>query len=360
MTVLDTFSSNASPSYRLSRRFRPTRLLAAAVTAVCVGLFVIFGWWLLKWGVLDATFDPQARQAECMAASGACWSVIANRWRLIFFGLYPHEQHWRSAAACMIMMATIVASCMPALWTAERLAATWLSGFIGFYVLMAGGVFGLPQIREEQWGGLSLTLFTFAASVIAGMPLAILLALLRNSSMPWIAKLTGLMIDTVRALPLLSILFTFAIILPFVLPDFAKGEKLYRVILGLTLYFAVYQAEIIRGGMQAVPKGQDEAARALGLPYSKRMTVIILPQAFKFALPATINQFVVTFMETSLVTVVGFFDLLASANAAYRTGEWTFAFAEVYVFIGAIYFAVVFSLSRYGAFLERRMNKDIR
>ncbi len=359
MTVLG-HSGGVARSTSAFRNLRSDQMVTMGVTAICIGLFAMCGWWLLKWGVIDATFDPEARHTECMAAAGACWSVIANRWRLIFFGLYPYEQHWRSALACIIMVATIIASCLPALWTAKRLAVTWLSGFIGFYVLMSGGVLGLPLVREEQWGGLSLTLFTFASSAIIGMPLAILLALLRASKMPWIARMTGLIIDTVRALPLLSILFTFAIILPFVLPEFAKGEKLYRVILGLTLYFAVYQAEIIRGGMQAVPKGQDEAARALGLPYGRRMAVIMLPQAFKIALPATVNQFVVTFMETSLVTVVGFFDLLASANAAYRTGEWTFAFAEVYIFISAIYFAVVFSLSRYGAFLERKMNKDQR
>ena len=188
------------------------------------------------------------------------------------------------------------------------------------------------------------------------MPLAIGLALLRRSEYPVIARVSGWIIDTIRSLPLLSILFTCAIVLPFMLPGFLIGEKLYRVVFGAALFFAAYQAEIIRGGFQGIPKGQEEAAKALGLSYWQRMGRIVLPQAFRLALPATINQFVIAFMETSLIVVVGFMELLAAGNTAFKTGEWKFAYAEVYVFIAAIYFAFVFGLSRYGAYLEARMN----
>jgi general L-amino acid transport system permease protein len=188
------------------------------------------------------------------------------------------------------------------------------------------------------------------------MPLAIVLALMRRSDLPVIAKVTGWLIDAVRSLPLLSLLFTFAIVLPFMLPDMLVGPKLYRVIAAEALFFAAYQAEIIRGGFQGVPKGQEEAAKALGLSYAQRMGRILLPQAFRLALPATINQIVITFMETSLVVVVGFVELLAAANTAFQTGEWKFAYVEVYAFISLIYFAFVFGLSRYGAYLEGRMN----
>jgi len=138
-------------------------------------------------------------------------------------------------------------------------------------------------------------------------------------------------------------------------PPGFQGEKLYRVIAGFALFFAVYQAEIIRGGIQSIPVGQDEAAKALGLSYWQRVRMIILPQAFRYALPPTINQIVTTFKETSLVVIVGFFEIMASGNAAYGTGEWTFAYVEVYAFIAMIYFAFVFTLSRYGAYLERVM-----
>lgn len=331
------------------------RLLSVLLSAACLSMLIWVGWLCFEWAFWNATVSSDARQAECVAGGGACWSVIVNRWRLIFFGLYPFEEHWRSVAACSIIVVTVILSCVPALWTATRLGILWLVGFASFYILMRGGLFGLSLIREEQWGGLSLTLFIFSASVLIGMPLAVVLALLRDTKLPWISKPTGLIIDTIRSLPLLSILFAFAVVLPFMLPDMMVGEKLYRVIVAYALYFAAYQAEIIRGGLQGVPKGQDEAAKAMGMSYRHRMAYVLLPQAFRTSLPATINQFVVAFMETSLVVVVGFFDLLASGNAAYRTAEWTFAFVEVYAFIAAIYFIFSFGLSQYGAYLERRM-----
>jgi len=325
------------------------------LTLVCVGILGTAAWLLLDWGLLHATFLGTARQPECASAGGACWSIIANRWRLIFFGLYPYEEHWRSAIACLIVVVTVFLSCLPAFWTAKRLSALWIISYVTFMIFMKGGIFGMPLIREEQWGGLALTLFVFVSTVIIGMPAAIVLALLRNSDMPLIARVTGVMIDAVRSVPLLSILFTFALVIPFMLPTFLVGEKLYRVIAGSALFFAAYQAEIIRGGMQGVARGQDEAAKALGIKYWHRVSRISLPQAFRNALPATINQVVITFMETSIVVIVGFFDLLASANTAFGTGEWSFAYAEVYVFVAAIYFVFVFGLSRYGAYLEKRL-----
>lgn len=234
--------------------------------------------------------------------------------------------------------------------------ARYTLGTVIFYTLMRGGVFGLVPVNEQQWGGLPLTLFIFVATAVIGMPLAIGLALLRRSDYPVIARVSGWIIDTIRSLPLLAILFTCAIVLPFMLPGFLIGEKLYRVLFGAALFFAAYQAEIIRGGFQGIPKGQEEAAKALGLTYWQRTFRIVLPQAFRLALPATINQFVIAFMETSLIVVVGFMELLAAGNTAFKTGTWKFAYAEVYVFVAAIYFVFVFGLSRYGAYLEARMN----
>lgn len=327
----------------------------AVISALCL---LLLGWLaglLLDWALLSAVFSADAGPDACRAADGACWAVIDARWRLILFGLYPHEEHWRSGIACAIVVVMTVLTCLPAFWSAPRLAAVWLGGFAAFYVLMRGGVLGLTPVPEQQWGGLSLTVFIFVATALVGMPLSVLLALMRRSKLPWISRTVGVIIDTVRSLPLLSILFTFAIVLPFVLPRWLDSDKLYRVIAGSALFFAAYQAEIIRAGMQGVAKGQEEAAEALGMSYWQRMALIVLPQAFKNALPATINQFVITFKETSLVIIIGFFEILASGNAAYGTGDWTFAYKEVYAFIALVYFGFVFSLSRYGAFLERRM-----
>ncbi|MGH1353596.1 MAG: amino acid ABC transporter permease [Thalassovita sp.] len=313
-------------------------------------------WSLLGWAVLEATFG--ANKSDVCRENlhgGACWSVVSTRWRIVLFGLYPFEEQWRSGIACAVMALIIVLSCVPWFWSAKRLPVLWISGFTVFYVLMRGGYFGLVEVAEQNWGGLSLTLFIFAGVSILGMPLAICFALLRRSELPWIARTMALVIDTIRSLPLLSIMFTFAIVLPFVLPSWAAGDKLYRVIVGYALFFACYQAEIIRGGMQALPAGQEEAAKALGLGYWFRIGYIVLPQAFRNALPPTINQFVITFKETSLVTIIGFFDVMASGRAATGTAEWNFAVIEMYVFVGLIFFVFVFSLSRYGAYLERRL-----
>ncbi|AEQ53787.1 amino acid ABC transporter permease [Pelagibacterium halotolerans] len=325
------------------------------ITVISVGALLLLVWQVVNWGLFDATFSPDARQAECAAKGGACWSVIANRWRIILFGLYPFPEHWRSGLACLVVVVVVVLSCIPYFWTARRLSITWLVGYGTFYVLMKGGVLGLPLVREAQWGGLALTLFIFTTMAVIGMPLSIAFALMRNSRLYWISRPMGVIIDGVRALPNVSILFTFAVVLPFMMPDMLVGEKLYRVIAGFILFFAAYQAEIIRGGMQAVAGGQEEAAKALGLSYRHRISRIVLPQAFHSALPATINQFVMFFMETTLVSIIGFSDLMSSARTAFSSGEWTFAFIEVYVFIAVIYFVFVFSLSRYGAYLERRM-----
>lgn len=355
-TTTRTAITPAQPGWlkTVRKRYFPTPL-QAVISTVCIVLLVWIIWGILSWAVLNAVFTTEGGPAACKEAAGACWSVIANRWRIILFGLYPFEEQWRSALACIVVVVMVVLSCVPAFWTAKRLAGVWIIGTAIFYTLMKGGILGLTYIGEERWGGLALTLFIFVATCLIGFPLSIVLALMRRSNLPVISKGIGLFIDAVRSLPLISILFAFAVVVPFMLPDILQGGKLYRVIVGAALFFAAYQAEIIRGGLQGVAKGQDEAAMSLGIGYWNRVSKILLPQAMRNALPATINQFVISFKETSLVIVVGFFEILASGNAAYGTGEWTFAYREVYAFIALIYFVFVFSLSRYGAYLERRM-----
>jgi general L-amino acid transport system permease protein len=305
------------------------------------------------WAVLDAVWSV-ADKDRCRETGGACWSVIEARGRLILFGLYPFDQHWRSTLACLAIVLTMGLSCIPWFWGLKRLPVLWLAGFGTFMLLMYGGLFGLPVVTTEQWGGLSLTVFIFASVVVIGMPLSVILALARRSHLPVIRAVASGIIDVVRSLPLLTILFAAAVVVPFVVPDWAQGDKLGRVILAFALFFACYQAEIIRAGLQAIPPGQEEAAAALGMKYWSRAFDILLPQAFRNSLPSTINQFVITFKETSIVTIIGFFEVMASGNAAVGTGDWSGQYIEVYVFVGAIYFLFVFGLSRYGAYLERR------
>jgi general L-amino acid transport system permease protein len=345
------------PLGRLRKDYFST-LGQSSLTVLCIGFIGLLVWKVLFWAFVGAVWTgaPEA----CRGAAGACWAVISDRYRLILFGLYPYAEQWRSALACLAILLTVIFSCIPIFWSAIRLSTVWILGFATFYILMKGGVVGLPLVLETQWGGLALTTFVFSSTVLIGMPLAIVLALLRRSKLPVIASGTALLIDGIRSLPLVSILFTAAIILPLTLPDFLVGDKLYRVIMGAAVFFAVYQAEIIRGGMQALPPGQEEASAALGLNYWQTVSRIVLPQAFRYALPPTINQVVIAFMETALIVILGFFEVTASGNAAFSAGGWNAAYVEVYCFVALIYFTFTFSLSRYGAYLERKLKNSSR
>jgi general L-amino acid transport system permease protein len=345
--------------FRLRRRHAAglLNLVVCAVALGCIG-WALFH--LVDWAILRGIWNSEDGAACRVPEAGACWAVIHARWRIIVFGLYPHDEQWRSAIACAVIVATGICSCIPWFWSAIRLACLWLAGFGIFTVLMSGGVLGLSKIAVGSWGGLSLTLYVFASVSILGMPIAILLALMRQSKLPWISGTIAFIIDGIRALPLLAVMFTAAVVLPFGLPDWLVGEKLYRIIIAFALYFGCYQAEIIRGGMQSIPAGQDEAAKALGMTYWHRMAYIVLPQAFKNALPPTINQFVIAFLETSLIVIIGFFEVLASGNAAFGTARWGIAKIEVYIFVAVIFFVFTFGLSRYGAYLEQRLAINVK
>lgn len=308
----------------------------------------------IDWAVFDAIWRVENRDM-CGYDAGACWAVIESRGRLILFGLYPYEEQWRSTLACLTVIVTIALSCLPRFWSVRRLPILWIAGFGIFVLLMRGGFAGLELVTSEQWGGLSLTIFIFSGVFVIGMPLAILFALARRSSLPLIAKSFGFFIDIVRSLPLLTILFAAAVVVPLLIPDWLQGNKLMRVVMAFAIFFAAYQAEIIRAGLQSTVRGQEEAALALGMPYWSLVVDILLPQAFRNTLPSTINQAVITFKETSIVTIIGFFEVMASGNAAIGTGEWGNQYVEVYVFLALIYFFFVFGLSRYGAWLETRM-----
>ncbi|ALL68421.1 Amino acid ABC transporter, permease protein [Paraburkholderia caribensis MBA4] len=264
------------------------------------------------------------------------------------------EEQWRSALASLIAITTLAVACMPRMWNAARMLPVWLSGYLLFLLFIHGGVLGLVVVPSSRWGGLTLTLFIYITVIAFGLPLAIGLALLRQSHYPLFRHMTAFVVDITRSLPLLTILFSATVIVPLMLPHALEGDKLTRSLMGFTFFFACYQSEIVRGGLQAVGRGQVEAAQALGLSFWNTTALITLPQAFRIAMPATINQFVITFKETSLVIIVGLFDLMASAQAAFHSGEWSAFHTEVYVVVALIYFIGSFTLSRYGKYVERR------
>ncbi len=335
-----------------------TRAFSTPFDSVMTILFALLLAWMavtaINWAFINAVWRAEDVDL-CRESAGACWSVIDARHRLILFGLYPYELHWRSTLACVAIIVTVILSCLPVFWTLRRLSTLWIAGFGSYFLLMEGSLIGLQQVTTDQWGGLALTLFLFSSVVLIGMPMGLGLALARRSKLPVVSYGALLLIDFIRSLPLLTTLFTAAVVIPLLLPDWLQGDKIWRVILAFALFFACYQAEIFRGGFQAIPKGQEEAGRALGMSTLQILSKIVLPQVFRHALPSTINMVVVTFKETAIVIIIGFFDILASANAAFGTGQWAPYYMEVYVFVGLIYWLFIFSLGQYGEYLKRRM-----
>ena len=344
---------SSSPAQWLKRRAFATPT-DTAMSVVFFALLLYVAYWVLDWAFFSAVWGAESAE-HCPEAGGACWSVIAARHRLILFGLYPFDLHWRSTLACAAIVLTVILSCVPWFWSGRRLALLWIAGFGSYYLLMEGSPIGLEQVTTDQWGGLALTLFLFSTVVLIGMPMGLGLALARRSKLPVVSYGVAILIDFIRSLPLLTTLFTAAVVIPILLPEWLHGDKIWRVIIAFALFFACYQAEVFRGGFQAIPKGQYEAGQALGLSYWRILDKIVLPQVFRHALPSTINMVVVTFKETAIVIIIGFFDVLASANAAFGTGEWAPYYIEVYAFVGLIYWVFIFSLSQYGEYLKRRM-----
>lgn len=323
-----------------------------SLVLLVVGLAVLGS--IVRWALIDSVWR-ETYDGQCASVSGACWAVIQARYRLIFFGLYPYEEHWRSAAACIVALSIVALSCLPWFWTLRRLLAIWLVGTATFVLLMRGGIFGLLPVTTDKWGGLALTLFVYLSTVIIGVPLGIVLALARQSELPAVRLVVTMTIDFFRSIPILAVVFCAALFVPFVLPAWLNPDTLYRVVAAFAVFFSCYYAMIVTGGMQTVTRGQYDAAAALGLGYWHTRLLVILPQALRSALPATINHMVITLKETSVLIIVGMFELTASGNAALQSGAWQQYYIEVYIFVSLIYFTLSFSLSRYGAYLERRM-----
>lgn len=307
---------------------------------------------LLSWGLLNAQWSGDA--AACREAGGACWALVDQRHRLMLFGLYPYDQHWRPLLAIAILVALLGTSALRRFWRPALLWA-WGGGFVAIGVLMWGGVLGLPYVETDQWGGLPLTLALAVLGIALAFPLSILLALGRRSDLPVIRALSVGYIELVRGVPLVSVLFMASVMFPLFLPEGVTIDKLLRALVGMTLFTAAYLAEAVRGGLQAIPRGQEEAADALGLGYWRKMRLIILPQALRLVIPPIVNQFITCFKDTSLVTIVGLYDLLAATKAALADPEWRPFFVEGYLAAAVIYWWFCFFMSRYSQWLERQL-----
>lgn len=334
---------------------------SAALTLLLGGLLLHLGWQVWQWGVVAAVWGADSAQCQAVRGSGACWGVVAEKWRVIVFGRYPYAEQWRPAVASLLLMGLVFASLI--LWRkgSRWLLALWLAGLPAGFVLMYGGVLGLTVVSTDQWGGLPLTLLLATLAVVGAFPLGVLLALGRASSLPIFRALCTVYIELVRGVPLITVLFMAAFLFPLFLPEGTSVDVLLRVLVAMVLFAAAYLAEVVRGGLQAIPQGQYEAARALGLGYWQMQRHVILPQALSSVVPGLMNNFISTFKDTSLVTIVSLYELTGALGLA-LDGDlaWKAYKLEGYLFIAAVYFVFCYSLSRYSRWVEQQLAQGRR
>ncbi|MCE2878568.1 MAG: amino acid ABC transporter permease [Comamonadaceae bacterium] len=324
-------------------------------TLIVGGLLLWYLPGLLNWAVFSAFWRPDAQACHAVEV-GACWGVVAEKYRLIIFGRYPFDEQWRPLVATVLMMTLLVVSCIRIFWK-PWLALVWVVGLWVFFWLMLGGM-GLSKVETDRWGGLPLTLLLATLSIAMAFPLALLVALGRRSDLPAIRTLCTLYVELIRGVPLISVLFMASFMFPLFMPQGTKIDVLIRVLAGITLFAAAYMAEVIRGGLQAIPKGQVEAAASLGLSYWQTQRKIVLPQALAMVVPGIMNNFIAIFKDTSLVTIVSLYELTGALGLALNSdADWRPYKIEGYVFIALIYFSFCFAMSRYSLWVEREVNK---
>ena len=332
------------------------------VTLVLGYLIVRAGIGLFQWGYWNAVWTvPENQTDACRSArgAGACWAVIREKYRFILFGTYPFAEQWRPAAAIGVFVALYFASAQRRWWRKE-LALVWVAMLTWIGWLMWGGIFGLSFTPQDRWGGLPVTLILATFGLALGFPLGILVALGRRSELPAIKSLCVLYVELIRGVPLVSLLFMASVMFPLFMPDGVNIDKLLRAEIAIILFAGAYLAEVVRGGLQAVPKRQFEGADALGLSYWKKTLLIVLPQALRHVIPPLVNSFIAFFKDTSLVLIIGIFDLLTTAKTAIVDPAWQGYSVEVYIVVGLIYFGFCFAMSRYSQRLETEARSSQR
>jgi len=328
--------------------------LSTAVTLLLAYLIIRYSISFVEWAFFNAIWqvpvvNGQAQTAACreIKGVGACWAVITEKHRFILFGTYPYDEHWRPLLVCFLFVGLYVISAMRRFWN-WRLVPIWVGTLTLIGILMWGGLFGLSYVPQERWGGLPITLILSTFGLAFAFPLAILVALGRRSKLPAIKMLCILYVELIRGVPLISLLFMASVMFPLFLPEGMNIDKLLRAQIAITLFAGAYLAEVVRGGLQALSRGQYEAADALGLSYWHKTGFIILPQALRLVIPPLVNTF------------IGFFDLLTAGKTAIVEPAWQGFGVEVYITVGLIYLVFCFAMSKYSQDLERDLNQHRR
>jgi len=312
----------------------------------------------MAWALVHPVWSADAELCKQAMGEGACWGVVAEKYRVIIFGYYPFNEQWRPLVATLLMVALLVATCTRALWN-RWLVLLWFSVMLAVFGLLGGGYFGLAPVPTDRWGGLPLTVLLATLSIVAAFPLAIMVALGRRSDMPAVSAVCTVYIELIRGVPLISVLFMASFLFPLLMPTGNKIDVLLRVFIGITLFAAAYTAEVIRGGLQAIPKGQVEAAQSLGLGYWQTQGKIVLPQALSMVVPGVMNNFIGIFKDTSLVTIVSLYELTGALGLALNSDpDWRPYKLEGYIFITLIYFCGCYAMSRYSLWIESHLSRS--
>ena len=339
---------------RLRRRLFATPV-DAAITLVCLYIVWRISVPLVHWLLIDATWHGTSRD-DCKG-SGACWVFVRVRFSQFMYGQYPVPERWRVdivGALWVLVTAALSWRGLPHRRLAT-LAAVIALPIVGIVLLHGGWGTGLRLVETREWGGLMLTLFLTIYAGLIAIPLGILLALGRRSRLPLVRFASVVFIEFWRGVPIITVIFLASLLLPLIMPTGFDLDRLTRAVIGLAFVIAAYMAEAVRGGLQAVPDGQTEAAQALGLGYWRIQRMIVLPQALRIALPAMTNEVISLFKSTTLVLIVSIFDLLGIAQAALADPAWVGMNMEAYVFAGAIYWFACFALSQWSRRRERRL-----
>ena len=340
----------------------------SSLVTVVLGYFLIR--WaidIVNWGFIRAVWtvpypDGKPDPAACRAldGAGACWAVIEDKYRFILFGRFPYEEQWRPAIVIALFLGLYGLSAMRRFWRKE-LVLIWVATLTMIGILMWGGVFGLEYVPQDSWGGLPITLILSTFGLAFAFPLSIVVALGRRSTkLPAVKMLCVVYVELIRGVPLITLLFMASVMFPLFMPVGLNPDKLLRAQVAIILFAGAYLAEVVRGGLQALPKGQYEAADALGLSYWKKTGFIILPQALRLVIPPLVNTFIGFFKDTSLVLIIGIFDLLTAGKVALAEPVWQGYATEIYVVLGLIYFAFCYVMARYARGLETEFRASQR
>jgi general L-amino acid transport system permease protein len=337
--------------------------LNTTLTLVSAVIIVSLVWPTVKFLFIDAVWTGSSR-LDCLPETvgrevGACWPFVKAKFTQFMYGFYPESEQWRVNVTYALGAILLVPLLIP---SAPFKALNALAFFGVFpvlaFFLLTGGVFGLPHVETRLWGGLLVTLVISFTGIILSLPLGILLALGRRSEFPIVRTFCIIFIEFWRGVPLITVLFFATYMLPFFLPTDWRIDGLARVLIGVVLFAGAYMAEVVRGGLQAIPRGQFEGAMALGLGYWRTMGLVILPQALRLVIPGLVNSFIALFKDTTLVLIVAIFDLLGQLRAAFADPSWAtpVTLFTGFAFAGIIYFVVSFGMSRYALFVERRLS----